>query len=465
MDLPGRRAHAMLSAGDAFAPPRAAMSEARDLHERPAELLQRLLRFDTTNPPGSERACLEWLAGLLQDAGLQITLVAAEPGRPSLVARLPGRGDAPPLLLEGHVDVVSTAGQRWTYPPFAGEIVDGYIWGRGALDMKGGVAMFVAAALRAAATGLALAGDVVLALVSDEESGGDSGAAHLVRERPDLLAGVRYALGEFGGFSLNLGGRRFYPIQVAEKQLCWLRATVRGPAGHGALPMRGGTMARLANLLRVLDRRRLPVHITPVTRGMIEQVAAELPAAAGVLLRGLLDRRVSDRVLDLLGERGRVFDPLLHNTVNATIVRGGDKINVIPAEATVELDGRLLPGFAAEDLLLELQALIGPEVELDVLRHDPARRSQTSASTTCWPACFARPTPRGRRSRSCLRRSPTHDTSRAWESRPTASCRCNSRPKCASWTSSTPPTSASRSMRCASAPTPCTECSSATAAT
>jgi acetylornithine deacetylase/succinyl-diaminopimelate desuccinylase-like protein len=347
------------------------MSEARDLHERPAELLQRLLRFDTTNPPGSERACLEWLARLLQDAGLEITFVAADPRRPSLVARLAGRGDAPPLLLEGHIDVVPTAGQRWTHPPFAADLADGYIWGRGALDMKGGVAMFVAAALRAAAAELPLAGDVLLALVSDEEAGGDLGAAHLVRERPDLLAGVRYALGEFGGFSLNLGGRRFYPIQVSEKQLCWMRATVRGPGGHGALPMRGGAMSRLAGLLRVLDRRRLPVHITPVTRRMIEQVAAELPAPAGVVLRGLLDRRVTDRLLDLLGERGRVFDPLLHNTVNATIVRGGDKINVIPAEATVERDGRLLPGFSADDLVRELQALIGPDVELAVLRHDP----------------------------------------------------------------------------------------------
>jgi acetylornithine deacetylase/succinyl-diaminopimelate desuccinylase-like protein len=199
----------------------------------------------------------------------------------------------------------------------------------------------------------------------------DLGAAHLVRERPDLLAGVRYALGEFGGFSLELGGRRFYPIQVAEKQLCWLRATVRGPAGHGALPMRGGAIARLAELLRVLDRRRLPVHVTAVTRRMIEQVATELPAPAGVLLRRLLDPRLSDRVLDLLRDRGRVFDPLLHNTVNATIVRGGDKINVIPAQATVELDGRLLPGFTAADLVAELHALLGTDVELDVVRHDP----------------------------------------------------------------------------------------------
>jgi acetylornithine deacetylase/succinyl-diaminopimelate desuccinylase-like protein len=237
--------------------------------------------------------------------------------------------------------------------------------------MKGGAAMFVAAVLRAVATAMQPAGDVLLALLSDEEAGGDLGAAHLVRERPDLLAGVRYALGEFGGFTLGIGGRRFYPIQVAEKQLCWLKATVRGPGGHGALPMRGGAMARLGELLRTLDRRRLPVHVTPVARTMIEQTAAQLPRPAGVLLRQLLDPRFTDHMLRLLGDRGKVFDPLLHNTVNATIVSGGDKVNVIPSVATVEFDGRLLPGFTPDDMLRELGALLGPEVELEVLRHEP----------------------------------------------------------------------------------------------
>jgi Peptidase family M20/M25/M40 len=121
-----------------------AQSEVRDLHERPAELLQRLLRFDTTNPPGAERECVEWLAGLLGAAGLERTFVAADPARPSVVARLLGSGDAPPLMLRGHVDVVATTGQQWTHPPFASELADGFVWGRGALDMKGGVAMFVA---------------------------------------------------------------------------------------------------------------------------------------------------------------------------------------------------------------------------------------------------------------------------------------------------------------------------------
>lgn len=344
---------------------------ARDLHAHPAKLLQRLLQFDTTNPPGAERECVEWVDGVLQEAGLETAFVAADPERPSLVARLRGNGAAAPLMLQAHVDVVPTTGQEWTHPPFAGEVADGFIWGRGALDMKSGAAMFIAAVLRAVATGMQPAGDVVLALLADEEAGGDAGAAHLVRERPDLLEGVRYSLGEFGGFTLDMAGRRFYPIQVAEKQVCFLKATVRGPGGHGALPMRGGTMARLGKLLRTLDRRRLPVHVTPVARKMIEQTAAELPLPASVLLPRLLNPRLTDPVLALLGDRGTVFDPLLHNTVNATIVGGGDKVNVIPSVATVELDGRLLPGFTGDDMLRELRALLGPDVDVEVVRYDP----------------------------------------------------------------------------------------------
>jgi acetylornithine deacetylase/succinyl-diaminopimelate desuccinylase-like protein len=342
------------------------------LHERPVELLQRLLRFDTTNPPGGERACIEWLDGVLRGAGLETRVVAADPERPNVVARLRGEGVAAPLLLQGHVDVVSTSGQRWAHPPFAGVRADGFVWGRGALDMKSGVAMMVAAVLRVAAGGRRSAGDIVVALLSDEEAGGDLGARFLVDRHAALLDGVRYAIGEFGGFSMEIAGRRFYPIQVAEKQVCWLRATVRGPAGHGSLPMRGGTVAGLARLLRTLDRRRLPVHVTDVPRRMLETIADELPAPAAPAIRGLLNPRLTDALLRMLGEPGRAFDPLLHNTVNATIVRAGDQVNVVPSEATVDLDGRMLPGFAPDALLAELRSLIGDHVELEVLRHEPA---------------------------------------------------------------------------------------------
>jgi acetylornithine deacetylase/succinyl-diaminopimelate desuccinylase-like protein len=186
------------------------------------ELLQNLIRFDTTNPPGNEAPCVNDIDGLLKAVGFETTILAKETGRPNLITRLTGSGQAPPLLLYGHVDVVTTANQRWQQPPFEGKEADGYIWGRGALDMKGGLTMMLAAIMRARAEGLKPAGDIILAVLSDEEAAGDCGAGYLVAEHADQFKGVRYAIGEFGGFPLYIGGRKFYSIQVAEKHFCWL---------------------------------------------------------------------------------------------------------------------------------------------------------------------------------------------------------------------------------------------------
>jgi acetylornithine deacetylase/succinyl-diaminopimelate desuccinylase-like protein len=334
------------------------------------ELLRELIRFDTTNPPGNETACIEYVRGLLAEAGCETEIYAREPDRPNLVSRLRG-GDAPPLLLQGHVDVVTTAGQQWTYPPFEARLEDGTVWGRGALDMKAGVAMLVTVFIRAKREDVQLPGDLVLVVLSDEEAGGDFGAKFLVEEHPELFEGMRYALGEFGGFTLYAGGKRFYPIQVAEKQICWLTAPGRGPGGHGALVHRGGTVARLGRLLTDLDRKRMPVHVTPVVRQLVETIAPTLPRHQAAVMRSLLKPRLADGALRLLGERGAQFEPMLRNTVNATIIRGGAKINVVPSEIEVELDGRLLPGFTPDHLIGELQMLVGEDIELELIRHDP----------------------------------------------------------------------------------------------
>jgi acetylornithine deacetylase/succinyl-diaminopimelate desuccinylase-like protein len=342
------------------------------LYERPAELLRRLIRFDTTNPPGNERECVEWIEGVLRNAGCQTQILAKDPQRPNLLTRLEGRGEARPLLLYGHVDVATVEGQSWQHPPFGGKLVDGWVWGRGALDMKGGVAMMLSAFLRAKTEGLTPAGDVLLLILSDEEMGGVYGARYFVNEHPEIFEGVRFAIGEVGGFTLHVGGRRFYPIQVAEKQICRVRATIRGPGGYGALPVRGGTMAKLARLLERLDGVRLPVHVVPVMRDMIEAMADALPGEPGETFRRLLDPAHTDEILDRMGEAGRLFDALLHNTANATVVRGGGpKPEVIPSEATVDMDGRLLPGYTPENLLAELYGVLGPEAELEVREYWP----------------------------------------------------------------------------------------------
>jgi acetylornithine deacetylase/succinyl-diaminopimelate desuccinylase-like protein len=348
----------------------ATSTEESTIYERPVELLQRLIRFDTTNPPGNEAECVGYIDGLLTQAGFETTLLALDPHRPNLIARLKGEGHAPPLLLQGHVDVVTTANQEWTHPPFEGKLVDGCIWGRGALDMKGGVAMMLAAFLRAKAEGLSLAGDVVLAILCDEEAGSANGARYLVENHPEQFEGIRYAIGEFGGFTLHIGRRRLYPIGVAEKQVCWLRAWLRGPGGHGSMPMRGGAMAKLANLLQQLDRHRLPVHVTPIVRQMVEAVSSALtfPSSAG--LRLLTNPLLTDSLLTMMGLSGELFDPLLHNTVNATVVHGGEQVNVIPSAIEVQLDGRLLPGYGPDDLKAELRQIVGDEAEFEVIQYD-----------------------------------------------------------------------------------------------
>ena len=334
------------------------------------ELLRELIRFDTTNPPGNEAACIDFIKAQLEEAGCETEIYAKDPMRPNLVSRLAG-GDAPPLLLQGHVDVVTTAGQAWAHPPFEGRLEDGFVWGRGALDMKAGVAMLVTAFLRAKRENVELPGDLVLLVLSDEENGGNLGARFLVEEHRELFEGMRFALGEFGGFTLHAGGKRFYPIQVAEKQICWLKATVRGPGGHGAMVHRGGTVARLAKLLSDLDRRRLPVHVTPVVRESIEAIAAELPRGRAGVMSSLLKPRLTGGALRLLGAQGAMFEPMLRNTVNATIIRGGAKINVVPSAIELELDGRALPGFSPEQLISEVKDIVGDDIEIELVRHDP----------------------------------------------------------------------------------------------
>jgi acetylornithine deacetylase/succinyl-diaminopimelate desuccinylase-like protein len=216
-----------------------------------------------------------------------------------------------------------------------------------------------------------LPGDVVLTIVSDEEAGGDYGAKYLVENHADLFQGIRYAIGEFGGFTFYVGKQRFYPVMISEKQICWMKAIVRGQGGHGAMSVHGEAMAKLARMIQQLDRHHLPVHITPATRLMVGKMASALPMPTSLVLRQLLNPMLTDRVLNALGAKGQVFFPLLHNTVNVTVVRASDKVNVIPSEITVELDGRLLPGFKPDDMLTELHQIVGSEVELEVVRYDP----------------------------------------------------------------------------------------------
>jgi acetylornithine deacetylase/succinyl-diaminopimelate desuccinylase-like protein len=346
-----------------------------DVKAEPVELLRALARFDTSNPPGDVRACVDFVATLLRERQIEPVLVGVEPERPNLIARLPGAGSSPPLLLYGHLDVVPANADEWTHPPFDAELVGGDVWGRGTLDMKGGVAMMLSAFLRVTQEQLEPAGDLILALTSDEETGSEFGAKYLVEEHAEQFDGVRYALSEFGGFTQWTGGRPLYPIQVAEKQRCLVRATIRGPGGHPSTVVGGTAAGKLGRLLRTLEKRRLPVHVTPVVRSMLEAMSGALPVHERLALRPILRPRLTDRLLDVFGKDGAALDPLLHNMATPTVIRGGDSTNVIPTEVTVDLDGRVLPGQTPRDLVRELEALLPGLAEFEIVREEPASRA------------------------------------------------------------------------------------------
>lgn len=234
--------------------------------------------------------------------------------------------------------------------------------------------MMLAALMRAKAEGESLPGDVIFAALSDEESGGICGAKYLVEHHPDLFKDVRYALGEVGGFTSYIDGKKFYCIQVLEKQVCWLKATLRGPGGHGSIPMHGGAAAKLGRLLQQLDQHRLPVHITSVIHQMLGTMINTLSSSpTSSLLRQLLDPAHADEALDQLGSHAHFFDPILHNTVNVTILHGGHKINVIPSEIVLEMDGRLLPGYTPDDMIHELHELLSNDIEFELIRYGEGR--------------------------------------------------------------------------------------------
>lgn len=345
------------------------------------ELLRDLIRFDTTNPPGNEAACAAFLAERLREAGLEPELLSPGPGRGNVVVRLRGSGAKAPLLLGAHLDVVPADPERWSHPPFGAEIHGGYLFGRGAIDMKNMAAMSAVTLMLLARAGAKPERDVIFAGVADEEVGCDHGSGWLVDHHADKVR-AEYALGELGGFTLHLNGRTFYPIQVAEKGICWIRARVRGKPGHGSIPTAENATVRLAEAVARVGRGRMPMHLSEPVRRFVSALAAHQPVPIRQILPLLLNRTTSNTILDkVMPDRAsaNVFSALLRNTVSPTVLRAGSKTNVIPGVAEVELDGRVALGSSASELLAELRALSGPDMEFEVIKEAPP--TETSPDT------------------------------------------------------------------------------------
>jgi len=343
-----------------------------ELEQEALDLLVALLRIDTSNPPGNERPAALHCADELRREGLEPVLLEGAKDRTNLVCRWKGTGEAAPLLLTAHLDVVP-AGDGWTHPPFGGEIHDGFVWGRGAIDMKHHAAMSVTVLRALARAGRRLKRDVILALVADEETGCDWGSAWLVANHPELVR-AEYALGEIGGFTLHMEGKRFYPIQIAQKGVLWIEARAKGEAGHGSMPREKSAVGDLSGAISRIATTPLPTHRPAATAAFIDGVADALGGVKGGLMRGLLVPRLAPLILRALPDRAlaRTLRAVLSNTASPTVLTAGEKINVIPATATALIDGRPLPGPAGRQLLEELRELAGPDVELLVQREADA---------------------------------------------------------------------------------------------
>ncbi|MGY1705691.1 M20/M25/M40 family metallo-hydrolase [Geodermatophilus sp. SYSU D00697] len=335
-----------------------------------AELLSELIRIDTTNTGDTatgkgERTAAEWVAGKLDEVGIPSTVLESEPGRASLVARIPGADRSrPALLLHGHLDVVPADPAEWSVHPFSGEERDGYVWGRGAVDMKDMDAMVLALVRDWARTGVAPPRDVVLAFVADEEAGGRLGARFLVQDHPDLFEGCTEAISEVGGFSITVrDDLRLYLVQTAEKGLAWMRLTAGGKPGHGSFVHDDNAVTRLCAAVARLGAHRFPTVLTPPMR----QFLAAVEEAYGIEI----DPDEPEQALARLGSISRMIGAALRNTVNPTMVDAGYKANVIPGTASATVDGRFLYG-QEEEFERQLASLLGEGVRRDWLVHDQA---------------------------------------------------------------------------------------------
>jgi len=344
-------------------------------------LCQSLLRIDTTNPPGNERAAAEVLRVALVEVGFEPQLLEAEPHRTNLVVRHRGTGAKPPLLLTAHLDVVEADASRWRRPPFSGEEFEGCLWGRGAIDMKNMAAMCTAILRRLAVTNTRFERDIIFAAVADEEAGCDLGSRFLVEKHRSLVE-AEYAIGESGGFSLHVGESTFYPIQVAEKGFCWVRARIRSEPGHGSMPRHDSAVTKLGNALARLGEAQLPIHPTRYVQHFLDALRARQPALIQPLVKLVARPHLLARVARLVpgASLARSFSATLSNTAAATVVRSGNKTNVIPGVAEFEIDGRTLPGQTDADFLRELRAVLGPDIELEIIKSAPPVVTEPVAS-------------------------------------------------------------------------------------
>jgi acetylornithine deacetylase/succinyl-diaminopimelate desuccinylase-like protein len=338
------------------------------------EILRDLVRFDTSNPPGNERPAAQYLADKLRAVGLEPKLLESAPGRANVIARLKGNGAAPPLLLSAHLDVVPAGDPAsWTHPPFAAEVADGYVWGRGTADMKYGAAQALAVLTLLKQQQVPLKRDVIFAGVADEEQGGRLGSGYLVDNHRHLIQ-AEFCLSEVGGMVMPVGSGRVALVGTATKGFEWLKVRMRGKSGHGSRPNPESAFARLIHGLHRVESGRVSYDLCGATNAFLSGMGAAQGSMASFVMSLLKSAYLAPLALQLIPEERRgVIEAALYNTAVVSALGGGDPAtpNVVQAEATAVLDARYLPNMSRERFLLKLEGLLGHEVELESFRGLP----------------------------------------------------------------------------------------------
>lgn len=337
-----------------------------------AEMLSDLIRINTVNPPGNESAACAYLKPRYDELGLETVVVESAPGRGSIIGRLRAKDpEGPPLLLLAHLDVVPAEPEGWSAPPFAGEMLDGYVYGRGALDCKNAVTAEWHALLLFRRAGLKPRRDIILAATADEEAGGKFGVEWILKNRPELLD-AGFCVNEGGGFGYSLGEKEIYFCQTAEKGVCWFKLEAAGVPGHASVPRPDSAMDRMLDALAALRRMSPAVKVSRTIKALVEGVAKSMGADAAALKLG--DKQLAD--LLHAGARSeemkRIFYALTRNTLAVTMVHGGVKANVIPAKVEAAIDCRIVPGEDPQKLLAEIRAVAAPfKVTVEPLQLSP----------------------------------------------------------------------------------------------
>jgi acetylornithine deacetylase/succinyl-diaminopimelate desuccinylase-like protein len=333
------------------------------------ELCSDLIRFDTTNygngKSNGERDAAEYVAAKLDEVGIESTIYESEPGRATLVAHWEGEDkDADPLLVHGHLDVVPADPKDWKVDPFAGEIFDGCVWGRGAVDMKDFDAMVLSVVRARQRAGAKPRRPVRLVFTADEEAGGLYGAQWLIKNHPETVADCTEAIGEVGGFSVTLkDDQRLYLIETAEKGMNWMRLKARGTAGHGSMVNTDNAVTNLVEAVARIGNHQWPLRLTPTVKEFLSTLESALETE--------LDPEDMTETLAKLGSFSRMFGATIRNTSNPTMLSAGYKVNVIPGDAEAHIDGRFLPGYE-EEFFATIDELLGDKVQRETVIEDIA---------------------------------------------------------------------------------------------